>query len=322
MPESFCRTVLLAITLLGLAAGSTVAQAAPGRPLILLVHGRGQFGRDTAQVRREAASAIQRSIRALGGDPLIADDDVRLVWYADVLDGHSTDDARDACSAGITRGAVTTRDTTLNAITMLASLASAFLDVASADATGDESNELRSIAGDLRFFGRPAIRCAAEARVGDALARAQAEHRPVILVSHSLGALVSWRYLSRPSAAAPTPQIARWITLGSPLGAAEVRQLIFDDSADQLAVPATVGSWVNVLGAGDGIAMSIMRDGSVDTSRTARMSEVKTEASHAEPHLLASYLSDPATVRALVGGWCDALGSSGRDMAVCKPVHR
>ena len=275
-------------------ANATAAQPAhanEGRPVVLLVHGRGQFGRDTAELRREAVQAIQQSVAALTGDALVADDDVRLVWYADVLDARAHDQS-DVCASRAT-GSPSKSDTLVNAVTMFASLASAFFDVVSDEAKGRDANELRSLAADMRFFGDPGARCAAEDRVAAALANAERQRRPVILMAHSLGALVSWQYLLHRDPSLPRPYLSRWITLGSPLGSAEVRQLLFGDAEERLTLPLRVGSWVNVVGDGDPFASTIAARR--DPTPEPRMLDVITESAHDDPHQLLSYLTDPAT---------------------------
>src|SRR5947207_5907109 len=58
------------------------------RPLVVLVHGRGQLGQDTATLRREWKRDLDSSL-SLVGMPRVRDEDVRLAWYADVLDPES-----------------------------------------------------------------------------------------------------------------------------------------------------------------------------------------------------------------------------------------
>src|SRR3954470_8046569 len=59
------------------------------RPVVIVVHGRGQLGRDSAEVRRNALHALQEGSQSLVQQRLLTDDDVKLVWYADVLDARS-----------------------------------------------------------------------------------------------------------------------------------------------------------------------------------------------------------------------------------------
>ncbi len=304
-PLGTLRNLAVLLLIWANATAAQPAHANEGRPVVLLVHGRGQFGRDTAELRREAVQAIQQSVAALTGDALVAGDDVRLVWYADVLDARAHDPS-DVCASRAT-GSPSKSDTLVNAVTMFASLASAFFDVVSDEAKGRDAHELRSLAADMRFFGDPGARCAAEDRVAAALAIAERQRRPVILMAHSLGALVSWQYLLHRTddPRSPPPYLSRWITLGSPLGSADVRQLLFGDAEDRLTLPLRVGSWVNVIGDGDPFASTIAARR--DPTPEPRMLDVITESAHDDPHQLLSYLMDPATALALVGGWCDSL---------------
>jgi pimeloyl-ACP methyl ester carboxylesterase len=169
---------------------------------------------------------------------------------------------------------------------------------------GDSSQyELRSMAGDLRYLGDSDTRCAAESRVEDALRQARLEHRPVILVSHSLGALVSWGALTHASAVQDTtiPEVTRWITMGSPLGSSEVRMLLFGQDR-ALERPSLVRSWANVLGKDDPFAMRV----SADSAATSTLFDVTSAAVSDEPHLITSYLSDAATAHVVLDAWRSA----------------
>src|SRR5258708_2892961 len=68
-----------------------VAHAQSGRPIVLLVHGRGYLTRDSAAFRRESLSALRESAFRATGDSLLADSDLRLVWYADLMDARRRD---------------------------------------------------------------------------------------------------------------------------------------------------------------------------------------------------------------------------------------
>ncbi len=279
--------------------GSLEAQASTSdaRPLVLVVHGRGQLGRDTAYVRREAYHALQRGFRAIDADVSLRESDVRLVWYADLLDSHALGAPVVACPWSARGVASASPD---NALTTLASLAG-FLIESAVGMAGDSSQyELRSMAGDLRYLGDSDTRCAAESRVEDALREAAAEHRPVILMSHSLGALVSWGALSHVSAVAdtPIPEVTRWITMGSPLGAPEVRMLLFGQDR-ALERPSRVRSWANVLGQDDPFAVRV----SSDSAATSTLFDVTSTTVSDDPHLIASYLADPATARLAFDAW-------------------
>jgi pimeloyl-ACP methyl ester carboxylesterase len=294
--DSPVRRVLVAAGLLFVF--SPWAVMAQSRPLVLIVHGRAQQWRDSAQVRREAFNALQDGARRIAGDPLIGEADVQLVWYADLLGSRAHTD--DACSQLSTLTGAK-RDVPVNAITFLAGIAGVLLDAAGNDSRSADSVDIRSLSGDLRYLADGDIRCASELRLAKSLDAARREKRPVILVSHSLGGLVSWDLLSH-LASPDKPAVARWVTIGSPVASAEIRQLVFGDETPSLAVPSSVASWVNVIGTSDPFAIAVN-----DSVRTVPgVLDIRTEGEHSDPHQLTSYLSDAATLRAIFGGWCEA----------------
>ena len=61
-----------------------------GRPVVLLVHGRGMLDIDTAATRKMWLEALTAGAKSSGAQPLITERDVRVVWYADVLDPRSS----------------------------------------------------------------------------------------------------------------------------------------------------------------------------------------------------------------------------------------
>jgi pimeloyl-ACP methyl ester carboxylesterase len=296
---------LITLVFASLAAAAPAARAQP-RPLVLLVHGRGQATRDSAALRRDALEALRESARAAAvdhadeADRTLRDDDVRVVWYADLLDPRRT-------VAPCTLGAAVASSASVSPLGTIAMIAGALLGAAAdgAQASRDSAGagSLRALVGDLRFLGDGDTRCAAERRVGDALAAAHREGRPVVLVAHSLGALVAWDYLAR-RAAPERADVERLVTLGSPVGSADVRRLVFGDDGPGLGLPRAVRSWVNVVHAGDPFATRLRAD-STAVADTA-LSDVAAESARGDPHDLLGYLADPATARAVLGAWCAA----------------
>ncbi|MEP6731882.1 MAG: hypothetical protein ABJE10_14640 [bacterium] len=280
-----------------------------GRPVVLVVHGRGQFGRDSAQIRRDALHALQNGANALMGTSLLEESDVRLVWYADLLDARSRGSAP-LCAHTDSLEQDASLASEPNAVSVLAGLLGALLDAASSDSTDDETLDARRLGGDLHYLADPATRCAARQRVSSALRDAAREGRPVILVAHSFGSFVAWDHLRLRTArgGVSLPEVHRFITVGSPLGSTELRQLVFGEDSVALTLPTAVDAWTNVLAAGDPFASRITERDSTGATvrRSASILDVSTQGDQDDPHLLVSYLHDTTTARVVLSAWCDA----------------
>ena len=75
--------LLCCAVLLGM---SRPARAQRGRPVVLLVHGRGLQGQDSAALHSQWFDALRSGASTVVPDAPIQRADVRVVWYADALD--------------------------------------------------------------------------------------------------------------------------------------------------------------------------------------------------------------------------------------------
>jgi pimeloyl-ACP methyl ester carboxylesterase len=266
-----------------------------GRPVVLLVHGRGMLESDTAATRKmwlDALSAGGKTVTAL---PLLSERDVRVVWYADVLDPRSSSGCDYAAGDLRSRRSAAIDPDLKNLVSTVGSL---FDMITSVVADTESVSHLRSLAADASFLGDTRKRCAAEQRLGDAIDNARREGRPVILVAHSLGSLVAYNYLS---ARSDTGLVQRFVTVGSMVGATELRRmLIGGDAADTLTRPAGVKSWTNIRHESDLFAVSIS---------TGRNIIATPPADEPDPHELVGYLRGAVTATEILGSWCAAYGS-------------
>jgi pimeloyl-ACP methyl ester carboxylesterase len=276
--------------------GTSIARAQHGRPVILLVHGRGMLDRDTALARKLWLNSLRNGAALITKSRLLEDGDVRLVWYADVLDpasnaacDYSSGDPRAMHSAAGDDGLKT-----------IASMAGGLFGTLARLVDDQEmATQMRELAGDAAFFGDSRKRCATEDRLASAIARARSEGRPVIIAAHSLGSLVAYDYLS---AQQDTGVVRTLATLGSPLGSTDLRRLMTGaDSVDTLAKPVSVGEWVNIRNVGDMFATSIA---------VAREIAPSPPSDEPDPHELAGYLRERETASELLGAWCRAFNSS------------
>ena len=284
------------------------------RPVILLVHGRGSIARDSATFRRAALQSLRAGAYRATGDSLFNDGDVRLVWYADLMTARRSGSGSTLCARPADEG--------VSPSFLLRSLALVASDLLSAGASDSTDDDAHDIAGDLRFIGDPALQCDAEGRVDRAVDRARTEGRPVVVVAHSLGALVTWGYLQRRGTldAHDPYEIQRLVTIGSPIGHAELRELLFSDTA-AVALPRAVRSWVNAVNADDPFAVRLLPLDSAHERSAARRGvvDLMTGSGEESAHDLRSYLRDSTTAGAIVGAWCEA-AEMRRQFAGCASV--
>lgn len=270
------------------------AHEAP-RPLVLLVHGRGYAGLDTTTLRREWQAALNAGVRSVTGRTMFRDADVSLVWYADALDPDS--DARCSTARLARYREAAALDDGLGALLEFGGLLLAGFTDGAADA---DARDLRAIGGELQYFTDASRRCAAEQRLSQALRAASEQRRPVVLLAHSMGALVSWSFLEAHADARRLPRIERFVTVGSLVGSATIRELLLGAGAGSVALPRGVASWVNVVEEADPLAVPL-RGGA------AGLVDVVTDGpAGTDPHHIEHYLRDPATATAVLEGWCGA----------------
>ena len=269
-----------------------------GRPVVLLVHGRGMSDRDSAATRKMWQQALASGVRTLTAQPLIADRDVRVVWYADVLDPRSGASCEYAAGDPRARRARGGDDADFKSFL---GIAGGILGVVSSLVDESETTaQLRALASDAAFVGDAGKRCASEQRLATEIDRAKAEGRPIIIVAHSLGAIVTYDYLSARRDSLPV--VDRLITMGSMVGYPELRRLLIGGGAeDSLTRPHGVKSWVNLRNGQDILAapLSVGRD--VMTT---------PPSDEPDPHELVGYLRSSSAVREILNGWCEAFAGT------------
>lgn len=255
-----------------MAAALVSSAAAQTSPVVVFVHGRTSAESDTGMLRREWKSALNASLTD-NGYRAIGDRDVRLAWYADVLD---------PMAEGCPRASE--NDEGLDAFGLL-------LAAIAGSIPKGEGREAKSFVSDVMYVLDESRRCAARRRVGAEIERAIDTGRPVVIVAYSLGSVVTYQYLRTRVPKSNDPPIDL-VTLGSPLGVPELRALLGIE-LDSLTRPLSVRSWRNIHDPGDPVAGPVA---SRDSSHGVTDIVTSRETDH-DAHVIDRYLRDPATAR-------------------------
>jgi pimeloyl-ACP methyl ester carboxylesterase len=280
------------LALIALVSSLLAGQEDRGRPIVLLVHGRGMSDRDTVATRKMWQQALASGARTLTSDPLVGDRDVRVVWYADVLDPRSGASCEYAAGDPRARRA---RAGDADFRSFLGMMGGILGVVSSLVEQSEATSQLRALAGDAAFVGDPGKRCASEQRLAVEIDRAKTEGRPIVIVAHSLGAVVAYDYLS--ARRDSLPAVDRLVTMGSMVGYPELRSLLIGGADDSLSRPRGVKAWVNLRNGQDVLAapLSVGRD--VITT---------PPPDEPDPHELLGYLRSPSAAREILNAWCEA----------------
>jgi hypothetical protein len=286
------RRLLATLLCLSGVSISRAVEAQPGRPVVLLVHGRGLQDRDSAALRKQWVDALRSGESKITPNAPIEDKDVRVVWYADVLDPRSVS----GCDYGVADPRARRDARSDPQLKQVIGFAGGLINLISALADDSSAKEIRALAADASFLGDVRKRCASEARLDVAVDRAKAERRPIILVAHSLGALLAYDYLTSRS---DTAVVQELITIGSMAGAADLRRLVIGgDSTDAFTVPASVREWTNIRNETDGLAVPLTIGRDIVTN---------PPADEPDPHEMVGYLRGSATAREVLRAWCAAI---------------
>jgi hypothetical protein len=92
-----------------------------------------------------------------------------------------------------------------------------------------------------RYKHHRAAQDAIRERLREPLRAAHAKGRQIMLIAHSMGTIVAYDVLRAADRGLPGLQIAHFVTLGSPLGLTEIKEIV----ARPLRVPECVARWSN-----------------------------------------------------------------------------
>jgi len=262
----------------------------PLRPIIVLIHGRGQDTSDNGGARTAAAwtDELKRTLRIEG--IALHNDDFRFCWYGDLLGK--------AGVRGCTHHEMLPQErntpftdhikhqgiqAVMNAVALLP-VGKGFL--------------LEQVMPDVQvYLSDQRNQCAINDRIENSFNEALKAGRPLIVVAHSLGSLAAYIVLNRDPNIVPRIKDVKFITVGSMLGMAGVRKALLGDfMTGSLAIPESIASWFNIVNLDDYLSFSLK-----STFLDPRERRVGKEFEISKPfgHDAKGYLSTPE-VRAIL----------------------
>ncbi|MFE9105090.1 hypothetical protein [Actinomadura geliboluensis] len=119
------------------------------------------------------------------------------------------------------------------------------------------------------------------------------EHRPRILLAHSLGSVVTYEALC----SAPDLRVDLLVTLGSPLGIANVvYERLLPAPGHRAVRPPGVGTWINIADKGDPVALPV---GKLAERFEGVDLDIEVDNHPVDPHSVKYYLRSPRLAEAL-----------------------
>jgi hypothetical protein len=291
---------------------SACAQPAMGRPIVVLIHGRDQGKRLEADVKKEWLDAFSQGMKQASLPHLVPSSDVEFVWYGDIYADDGVDRTCPYVQA-IPPPEQATRQELSDAVRR-------FLVSVVSKIPGLETKLADILVHDTeQYLSKANYRCATDQRLVKILDQAHSQNRPVILVAHSMGTLVSFSVLRRYDVSGGVP-IVQFVTMGSQLGLNEVlRSLDGSHTSIPVKVPISIQRWANVDAKGD--LMALRQKGFFDATKVEREpADVDVDNGSKTPHSSTLYLEQHVVTSTIARAYCAAFPSVAKP-ADCSKVH-
>lgn len=127
----------------------------------------------------------------------------------------------------------------------------------------------------------------------DDLVRPALESGPIVLVTHSLGTVVSFKLLRLIAASGKPPQVPLYVTLGSPLALSTVQRAL----GPSFATPSGINRWINVRDPDDLISLNRGLGAPLFSNSIENIANFNNPGANA--HAIPGYLSHPPVAQAI-----------------------
>lgn len=285
---------------------------------MILVHGISQEGKSEKAILDEWLKPMRATLAKLGNDPLDRLSRIEAVFYGDLLDANSSPWLK---SETLAMGAQEASDDfdefavqALEQMAIIIGVTRAEIEAEAAETTvpmgkGPHKKWLKAIARTVEKLsplkGTIALRVLGQAHayvrneyvhdlVNDKVRPVFDDDEPAIIVSHSLGTIVSYALLREFARNGRPRQSPLWLTLGSPLGIDVVRK----GFTKPRVRPADVARWVNAADPEDFVALRPVLDASDFGPDGENISDI--ENGRENPHSIVGYLSDVRVAKAIM----------------------
>jgi hypothetical protein len=263
-----------------------------------------------SEVRASFVNTFRSAQRGWLGREIVPAGAYSFVWYADII-GRQTNEVGSSGGCAFAADPSTREvDDWRDALLQLAS--SLNLD----------GPLLRVFTEDThKYLSSGQARCEANARLVEALAKDRVRGRPLIVVAHSMGGIVSFASLKQNAEQldpADRLRVLRLVTMGTQVGQELVLKGLYGSFVSKpFPLPRTISEWVNILNAGDKLAFST--SGAFAATDTARLPKDWQINTSGDRHAVESYLKDRTVLRAILTPWCAAVTGAARP-AECATV--
>ena len=285
---------------------------------LVFIHGRAQERKDARALKKEWLDALGEGLGKSGLRLPIAESDVKFPYYGDTL--HQMVGGKSAAEAAeiIVRGEAGDADEErfTRAIMLEIQQQAGITDAQIAEVAGEEVAErgpqnwewfqglLRAIdrhvpggsGNSIALFTKDVYQYlknrAIRETIDDGVRQAVSAGVETVVVSHSLGTVVSYNVL-RQQAADCGWKIVQLITLGSPLAVTEIRKTI-RNLAPPVRCPQCVGKWFNAMDERDVVALYPLDSGRFPLDPAAPAIENKRDVRNktSNRHGIGGYLDD------------------------------